>query len=112
MAEGEDGGFGGAASVRRSSIAGSRGKAEGGWQRAKTEGRRCYFGGAPSVTRIPSALIVSPIEAMVDAPPRRSKQRALSKIGCGGGKRSRSSEFRVEKPPFQNRARPRVYCVA
>nr|GLL46803.1 hypothetical protein Itr_chr14CG15180 [Ipomoea trifida] len=49
---------------------------------------------------------------MTDAPPRRSKQRALSKIGCGGGKRSRSSEFRVEKPPFQNRARPRVYGVA
>nr|GMD21319.1 hypothetical protein Iba_chr08aCG0100 [Ipomoea batatas] len=49
MAEGEDGGFGGAASVRRSSIAGSKGKAEGGWQRAKTEGRRCCFGGAASV---------------------------------------------------------------
>nr|GMD22895.1 hypothetical protein Iba_chr08bCG0100 [Ipomoea batatas] len=46
MAEGEDGGFGGAASVRRSSIAGSKGKAEGGRRMAEGGGEavllRCH----------------------------------------------------------------------
>nr|GLL32357.1 hypothetical protein Itr_chr08CG00070 [Ipomoea trifida] len=54
MAEGEDGGFGGAASVRRSSIAGSKGKAEGGRRMAEGGGeavllRRCRFGGPWSI---------------------------------------------------------------